>query len=114
VAWLGSGVDAGNPQVAAIRTQQRGNCADEGRLARPVRPEQRGDLTGLGDKVQTGEGLDIAETLGEASSLDNRGHHAALSASREAPRNARTNSTHFGLRRGMSLVLLSACHIRRV
>src|SRR5262249_26328022 len=60
------------------------------------------------------EGLDIAEALGEASSLDNRGHHAP-SARRSAPRNARTNSTHFGapeapgrFRMALDLRILSA------
>jgi hypothetical protein len=36
-------------------------------LPAPVRPQQGRDVTGLGHKVETREGLDLANALGEAS-----------------------------------------------
>jgi hypothetical protein len=74
---LGGHVDAGYPQLTAVGPQQRGDRADERRLACPVRPEEGSDVAGCGDKVETREGLDVAEALGEASSLDDGGHRAA-------------------------------------
>jgi len=71
---LGPGVDARNAQFTAVGTQQGGNHPDERRLARPVRPQQGGDLTRLGDQIQTGKSLDLAEAFGQASSLNDRRH----------------------------------------
>ena len=52
--------------VPAVGPQQRGDRADEGRLAGAVRAEHGGDLAGLGDEVEPVEGADVAEPLGEA------------------------------------------------
>ena len=67
-------VDAGDPQLAAVGPQQRGDGADERGLAGAVGPEQGGDVAGLGDEVEAVEGVDVAEVLGEAVGLDDRGH----------------------------------------
>ena len=66
---LGGGVDAGDADLAAVGTQQRGDRAHECGLAGAVRPEQRGDLAGFGDEVEAVECVDVAEALRHARAL---------------------------------------------
>ena len=52
---------------------QRGDGADERRLAGAVGAEHGGDRARRGDEVEAVEGGDVAEALAQAEGLDGRG-----------------------------------------
>src|SRR5690606_29137902 len=66
-------VDAVDPQRAAVGSDERGQRAHERRLARTVGAEDGDHLATVGDEVEPGEGLHVAEPLGEAVRLDEGG-----------------------------------------
>ena len=66
---LGADVDAGDADLATVGPQQRRHRAHERGLAGAVRPQERGDVAGLGDEIETGEGVDVAEALRHAAGL---------------------------------------------
>jgi hypothetical protein len=67
-------VDPGDTDLATIGPQQRCHCAHECGLAGAIRTEQCGDMARLGDKIEPGEGIDVAETLRDAACFDDRSH----------------------------------------
>jgi hypothetical protein len=75
---VADGVDAADPELATVGDGEGGDRADEGGLAGAVGAEHRDDLAAVGDEVEAGKGLDLAEALGEASGLDDRGAHGGL------------------------------------
>ena len=72
VVGVGDGVDAGDVQRAAVGGAERGDGADERRLAGAVRAEHGGDDAGRGDEVETVEGGDGTELLAQPDGLDRR------------------------------------------
>ena len=67
-------VDAVHAQAAGIRTQQRRDKVDEGRLAGAVRTEQCHDLALLHRQVQPVQGMGLAESLDEVGCLQGCRH----------------------------------------
>ena len=81
---LGADVDAGDANLATVGPQQRRDRADERGLAGAVRPQERGDVTGLGDQIETVEGVDVAEALRHAVGFDDGCHARSSVRSRRA------------------------------
>jgi hypothetical protein len=70
-------------KLYTVGSQQGRKRTHEGGLAGAVRPQQRGDLPGLSNKVKALERRDVAEVLGELSRLDDGGHGVLLSTRRQ-------------------------------
>ena len=58
---LGDRVEAGHPDLAGVRAEQRGEHQQQRRLARAVRPDERGDLPGRRVQVDALHGVHRAE-----------------------------------------------------
>jgi hypothetical protein len=71
---VAGGVDARDPEAAAVGGQQGGHGPHQGGLAGAVGPEDGGDPAGRGGQVEAGQGLHAvaaaAEALGQALGLD--------------------------------------------
>jgi len=68
-------VVAGDPGAAGVRYGQRGEDADGGGLARPVRTEHAQDRAGAYGQVDAGQRLRRSESLGEALGLQHVFYH---------------------------------------
>src|SRR5690348_17717050 len=82
-------------RVAAIGTEQRREHADNGCLARAVRPKHAVDASGLNGEVHVIDGAVVAEVFDESMGLDglNRYRHSIpnslLVQIRDVPRRSR-------------------------
>jgi ABC-2 type transport system ATP-binding protein len=102
------GIDRQRP---AVGPDERGDGADEGGLAGAVGPQQGHDLAAVGDEVEPGQRLDLAEALGEAAGLDDgsgcighllvglAGQNAAVEEAMTGRENLRMVARLFGLDR---------------
>ncbi len=68
-------VEAGHDPVTACRAHERAQHADQGRLARSVRPQEAVDLTGGDLEVDPRHGPELAELAGDVLRGDGGGGH---------------------------------------
>src|SRR5207244_8247134 len=75
---------AGEPHRTASRLDQAGHRVDQGRLARPVGPDEEADLP-LGDgEVDAVDRPELVEGRDEAADLQDRAHAGTTSSSRRS------------------------------